>query len=335
MSSNQKEKASNSLDQKPRRRARPFLLTITVIYAAAVLGIPLTSPELLIHALLCYAPPLLLAIPLTISGIISLFLLTRRRFPKTQLLTLATIAITLPFLYTFEINPIRPEHGEPNLRVLTCNILFTTREVPELAEYIKKNNVDLIFLQENGGGSSSPANYLKHKFPNYHLFAEGSAAILSRWPLSETRATKQKSLPQRRILTAKVNAPVPFRAATMHWFVPQISRQLKHFEHSIPLQIQDCDQLLDILKDEQLPLVFGGDFNNPPRHGLTRKLREQYNNTFSTVGSGPGLTFSSETPLIRIDHLYTNEKITPITCSPGPSFRSDHFSLLADYEVLK
>ncbi|MFM9873455.1 MAG: endonuclease/exonuclease/phosphatase family protein [Fimbriimonadaceae bacterium] len=327
MSSRKREKSQ----PKPKRKARPILLVLTITYAFVVLLAPHLPPELLIHALLCYAPPQLLCIPLVCAGVPSLYLLIRKRFPRIQLLTLLIITVSIPFIYSYELNLFKPRAVKPNLRVLTCNILFTTREVPGMLDYIRKERVDLIFLQENEGGSESPSTYLSSRLPDYHLFADGSTAILSRWPLTETKSIQQHSLEQRRILTAKVNAPTPFRAVTMHWSVPQISRNLKNFQHSIPMQIEDCNQLQQVIEDERLPLIFGGDFNNPPRHALTHRLRQHYSNAFSEVGSGPGITFASNYPFVRIDHLYTNSKIQPISCAPGPSFGSDHLSLRGDF----
>jgi endonuclease/exonuclease/phosphatase (EEP) superfamily protein YafD len=329
MSSRKSEKTQSS----SRRKARPVLLFLTLTYAVVILGAPLLPPEYLIHAFLCYAPPQLLCIPLVCTAVPSLYLLIRKRFPRIQLLTLLIILVSIPYIYSYELNLFKPKTSKPNLRVLTCNILFTTREVPEMLAYIKKEKVDLIFLQENEGGSESPSTFLSNRLPDYYLFADGTTAILSRWPLTETKSIKQHSLEQRRILTAKVNAPTPFRAATMHWSVPQISRNLKNFQHSIPMQIEDCDQLLQVLQGENLPLIFGGDFNNPPRHALTSRLRQHYTNAFSEVGSGPGITFGSAYPFVRIDHLYTNSKIQPVTCAPGPSFRSDHFSLQGEFAI--
>ncbi len=331
MSSRRREKTQ----PKPKQKPRPILLTVTTIYILIILTAPYFPTRFIGHALLCYAPPQLLFIPLGCAAVPSLYLLIRNRFPKIQLLTLLAIVISLPLIYSYELNLFKPKPPKPNLRVMTCNILFTTREVPEMLAFIKSNKVDLIFFQENEGDTDSPAAYIAKNLPDYHLFTDGSTAILSRWPLTETKSIPQHSLEQRRILIAKVNSPTPFRAATMHWSVPQISRNLKNFEQSIPKQIEDCDQLINALKNEKLPLIFGGDFNNTPRHSLTHKLQKIYTNAFSEVGSGPGITFASNYPFVRIDHLYTNSKIQPISCSPGPSFGSDHLSLQGEFHIIK
>jgi len=329
MSSRKREKNSPETKRKPR----PILLTLTIVYSLIVLLAPFLPPDLLIHALLCYAPPQLLCIPLACAAVPSLYLLLRRRAPKLQLITVTIIAVSIPLIYDYELNLFKTKPAQPNLRVMTSNILFTNREVPQMLDYIKAEKVDLILFQENEGDQQSPAQYIKDNLPDYHLFADGSTAILSRWPLTETQSIPQHSLEHRRILTAKVNAPIPFRAVTMHWSVPQISRNIKNFERSIPMQIADYNQLVKVLKGEKLPLIFGGDFNNTPRHGLTHRLEKTYTNAFSTVGAGPGITFASNYPFVRIDHLYTNSKIQPVTCKPGPSFGSDHLSLQGEFKV--
>jgi endonuclease/exonuclease/phosphatase (EEP) superfamily protein YafD len=322
------------IDQPTPKRAkskpRPVLLALVILYQIVIFAAPFFPFDSLAHSLLTYAPPQLLAIPLAIFAIISLVRSFKRGHTKLQLFTLVLIALSIPFFYSYHL-PLSKPAGQPDLRVLTVNILFTNREVPDLVTYIQSEKIDLIFLQENEGGPESPASYIHTKLPHFYLFKDGSTAILSRWPLSETKSIPQKSLVHRRILTARVNAPTPFRAGTLHWSVPQISQGLDRFAASVPKQIADFDQTLPIFENESLPLVFGGDFNNPPRHHHTRILSQKFTNAFTAVGSGPGLTYSSETPLVRIDHFYSNSKLTPLSCSPGPSFGSDHLSLRADF----
>ena len=79
------------------------------------------------------------------------------------------------------------------------------------------------------------------------------------------------------------------------------------------------------------PIVIGGDFNAPAGDAVFRELEPDFTNAFDAVGSGWGNTFPNKSPLLRIDHIYTNPQLTPIRARTVESVNSDHRMIVADF----
>ncbi|QYK54288.1 MAG: endonuclease/exonuclease/phosphatase family protein [Fimbriimonadaceae bacterium] len=215
--------------------------------------------------------------------------------------------------------------------MLTHNVNFESREMPELRNYIIENKIDLVYLQEVKGGDESPASYLQKNLPGWYMITERETAILSRFELTDIKSIPLGSLPQRVVLSATVNAPTPFRAMTCHWSVPQFRKKL--LRANFPDQHSDYETTLQAIQESELPIILGGDFNCTPRHGLMRSLSNKLQNAFTSVGSGSGLTFSARNLLVRIDHLFSSKGIRPAKCVVEPSFGSDHHALFAEFAL--
>ena len=222
-------------------------------------------------------------------------------------------------------------HQDGTLRILTINVEMGNRDVPGLKEAIEEGKIDLVMMQEVKGGAESPAAKILRDFPTWHLATAGEVTILSRWPLADVRTFPLRSVPGRFILAAKVEAPKPFMALTTHWSVPQISKGFKGLTNTISSQIHDFEDTSSALDRYHTPLIIGGDFNNPPRQGLSGMMSGRLTDAFSGAGTGFGWTYSSTHPVVRIDHLYSSQELVPTFAEVGPSFGSDHYSLYTEY----
>jgi endonuclease/exonuclease/phosphatase (EEP) superfamily protein YafD len=294
---------------------------------------PLLPVESLTHNVLTYSPPILVCIPaiFAVAIILVKFLLKKanRLDLANFLLCFASSFIIIGFQFPL---PTKGTSGQ-SVRILTTNVEFHNRAVPGLREFIRDRKVDVVMLQEVKGGAQSPAELLKKDLPGWSLASVGDVSILSRWPLSDIHETPLRSLPGRFILSATVNSPKPFRAMTTHWSVPQISKGLQRLKSTIEAQEQDYVDTANAISQETQPVILGGDFNNPPRHGLSRKLSDQMVDAFSSRGFGPGWTYPAQRPMVRIDHLFSNKSNKPIHAEVGPSFGSDHRSLFAEFAI--
>jgi endonuclease/exonuclease/phosphatase (EEP) superfamily protein YafD len=331
-----KRKSVKTSTPKPeaKLRPKPILFSLTALYASILFfGAELPADQPL-HSLVAYAPPQMLCIPLAIASIIALPLLFRRGHRALALVTILCAVLSALHTYQYQFRA-QPTTRPTDLRVLTCNFLFLNKDVSAITKYIIHEKIDLIYLQENEGGDQSPAVRIHAVLTDYHLFRKGSTAILSRFPISNTEAIQQKSLTHRYILAADIDGPIKFRAMTLHWSVPQITGGLPHFFRSVKKQTLDFELTNTVLDQQELPVLLGGDFNNPPRHAFTKSLSKRLTNAFQEVGNGFGFTFSSDQALTRIDHLYSSRELIPIRCVVGPSFGSDHFSLRTDYTLAK
>jgi len=317
--------------QPTSKKRKPILAILVTVYLVIVLTSPYTPSNTFYHSIFNYAPPSALCIPFVPALTVLLYKIIRKRSMKYDPLIVAAIVISIPVIFTYEI-PLSPKVTSGNwVRVLTHNVNFESREMPELRNYIIENKIDVVYLQEVKGGDESPASYLEKNLPGWHMVTERETAILSRFELSDIKSIPLGSLPQRVVLSATVNAPSPFRAMTCHWSVPQFRKKL--LRANFPDQQADYQTTLQAIQDSELPIILGGDFNCTPRHGLMRKLSTQLQNAFSAVGSGQGLTFSSKNNLVRIDHLYSSKGIQPVKCTVEPAFGSDHHALFAEFAL--
>lgn len=319
-----------SVEVKSKRKS-PILAAITCLYLLAVHVTPFTDSSTFFHSLFTYAPPLALCIPLVPASVILLYKIARKRSYRFDSHLVLAIVISIPFIFSYVLPKSPSITGEQNLRVLTHNVNFESREMPELLAYIKTNEIDLVLLQEVKGGELSPASYLQKNLPGWSMVTERETAILARFELTDIQSIKLGSLPHRVVLSATVNSPTPVRAVTCHWGVPQFRKKLLGISSAD--QQEDYATTMQALNESDLPVILGGDFNCTPRHGLMRSLGSKLTNAFSQVGSGPGLTFSSRQLLVRIDHLFSSPGVEPIKCRVESAFGSDHHSLFAEFAL--
>lgn len=84
-----------------------------------------------------------------------------------------------------------------------------------------------------------------------------------------------------------------------------------------------------------LPILIGGDFNGGPDSSELAALRDsgQFQSAFDVAGLGWGYTRPSSFPWARIDHILASPAWSVTSCWVGPSFGSDHKSLIADVSL--
>ena len=80
------------------------------------------------------------------------------------------------------------------------------------------------------------------------------------------------------------------------------------------------------------PTLIAGDFNNGPDASRLAELRDSglYQSAFDVAGWGWGYTRPASFGFARIDHILANSSWTVTSCWTGPSFGSDHKSLIAE-----
>jgi endonuclease/exonuclease/phosphatase (EEP) superfamily protein YafD len=101
-------------------------------------------------------------------------------------------------------------------------------------------------------------------------------------------------------------------------------------------QTRGLVQLASLLPDEELPVLLAGDFNFTCRHRMHRILAEQgLDDAHDSAGWGRGSTWPANgilacLPGVRIDHLYTDSRLTCTSIQVGHRCGSDHRPLLAE-----
>lgn len=318
--------------EKPKKKGQTLFLTVLYGWLGLCLLTPFLPASNFIHSVFTYTPPLVLCIPIALLGLITLIKLMRKRFVKQNLLASTALLIATPMILGFRIPIFGVAENKTAFRVMTFNAFFSNHKVPGLANEIRERKLDVVLLQEVRKGSSQATETLQREFPDWHLATEGDVAIFSRWPLQDIESHYLRSKTNRCLLGATVKAPEPFRVFTTHWSVPQITKGMDKLKRTLDAQTYDFEDTARILEQQKLPVVVGADFNNPPRHRFSILLAEKFEDAFTDRGFGPGWTYPSGRPYTRIDHLYCSKSLQAVRAEVGPSFGSDHRSVIAEFQ---
>lgn len=282
------------------------------------------------HTLFTMAPP---NIVVGMALLLLCIILWRRR-TKGRPLALAVGSCLLlgPGLLSFSIPSSRqfPSSKEPDVRVMSLNVHYESRYLIRALDQARQNKLDLILLQENKGDGELMGDWLAKELGGWHQVHVGETAILSRWPLTDVRARELPVENWRSILSATVNGPKTFRAVTCHWTIDRFFEPGDGLDRGAKAQRANLLATLEECRNQGMPVILGGDFNNTPRNGLTRALSAEMINCFDAAGWGPGWTFPSRAPVLRIDHLYVSDGAVPLKSWVGPDVGSDHRPIFAE-----
>ena len=108
----------------------------------------------------------------------------------------------------------------------------------------------------------------------------------------------------------------------------------KNIIHKIKLGVLKRASQADFIKDEinhcPHPFILCGDFNDVPVSYAYEKIGKGLQNAFVEKGSGISRTFSSISPTLRIDNIFTDKNFTIIDYTRIIKSYSDHFPIIAD-----
>lgn len=229
--------------------------------------------------------------------------------------------------------PPRPM-PETGLRVMTFNCLGTKNLDKEaLVEYIEKNRIDILCLQESRHPDthSDLGEELAEQLDGWTAVAGRETSIVTRLPVRSSRIRRSLLLNPRDTVSVDLGGDKPLTVVNAHFPVPYFLGKWQGTLGRIERGDKAREQHWATAKAEIAgpeTVLFCGDLNTPPTHGLYRQIERVAKNAFASAGSGFGYTFSSKRPLTRIDHVWT-KGLEPVWCSPGPSFGSDHRCVIA------
>ena len=97
------------------------------------------------------------------------------------------------------------------------------------------------------------------------------------------------------------------------------------------------DELQEVLQGMppvEGPILICGDFNEPPLSYNYRQMQKAgYVDTFMKVGHGIKPTYAGKLPLLRIDYIWANDKVTPLCFKRHREKASDHYPIMLDFKI--
>lgn len=236
-----------------------------------------------------------------------------------------------------QCGPATPYHGKPVLRVMTFNTanFYFGNPTEEIAAW----EPDIILLQQ-----TNPALTIQIAERVFQGKGEFRTVlfngVISRWKIRKESAdpkTRSQQIeietPDGRLLTV-VNVHLATAATDLQLWTKSAWRD--HGKNR-KLRKKEISQILQTLQQSSSPaetsIIFGGDFNSPSTDVIHRRLSKEFVDAFSKVGTGWGNTFHSRFPILRIDHIYTSQHLTPVRCRAIKTLKSDHRYVVADFLI--
>ncbi|GAA1922926.1 endonuclease/exonuclease/phosphatase family protein [Nocardioides hwasunensis] len=228
------------------------------------------------------------------------------------------------------------EFSQPRrLRLLSFNTHRSTGTVNAIAEEILELDPDIVLLQEVDRkmlrtGSVDQAEVLADAVGMDGSFSanlvrgsgEYGTLVLSRFDIVQ----------QGRIALA--SAPGA-EARGLQWVTLDVAGQPvrvynTHLESTRPaVRLAQAEQVADILAEDDLPTVLGGDLNAWPASGAVAAIGRELTDTWTAAGQGRSATSRGGR---KIDYLFVRG-MRPILSQVAPSGASDHDRLWADVRL--
>ena len=95
------------------------------------------------------------------------------------------------------------------------------------------------------------------------------------------------------------------------------------------------ERIKEEMNKSPYPVIVCGDFNDVPNSYAYNTIGKGLQNAFASKGTGIGRTFSGISPTLRIDNIFTGDKFVTEQFLRINKKLSDHFPIIADFEIKK
>ncbi len=227
------------------------------------------------------------------------------------------------------------------LKVMSVNLLYTNQHTGPFTWNVLNESPDVILFQEYTShwheelqSNDNPKwGAIKEVFPHTCVAPREDSfgtAIYSKLPFVEKPNLRvplgQATEPQVRAVIDFEGRPIALY--NIHLLPPW------GMEYTIEHRSQFAD-LLDVLKNEKLPTIMGGDFNFTENSANAADLKTiGFTDAHDQGGQGRGATWPVNSffrwiPSIRLDHIYTSDAFVCTECRTGNCQGSDHLPVIA------
>lgn len=258
-------------------------------------------------------------------GLWSVFLALFRRW-RTAVVTLLIALLNLVLLLPFYSRP-GEKAGEPELRIVSANVLKDNRQPQRLLALVRRLHPDIVAIIEATPEYMAGLEPLRADYPyrvgEAQLDPDGSV-LLSRLPLSsaDVMIFADGSYPT---IVARLDGERPVTLMATH---PPPPRSSKHLQ----TRTTEMEAIAEIVANRPGPVVVVGDFNSTPWSPYFADLLQHTRLQDARLGFGLQTTWPVEQiPLrIPIDQALVSEDVVVHDFHAGPDIGSDHFPIIVD-----
>lgn len=290
--------------------------------------------------------------------------LIRRRW-LVALLPVAALLVNIPFISAMvqPWGPTAQDEASYDLKVATYNVHGFRGEygfryvVEQVGALLAEEKADVVCLEEFRTTSDydtlQVVTMLGYPYAAYHE----SVAVLSRYPLSDTKAILFKEkVPNKTNGAIRVDITTPsgrVRLVACHLqttglssmervyardygmrFVP-FGRLSEGLTENARLRAIQADQIAARAKNPTFPVIVAGDFNDIPSSYTYYVMTRVLEDTFRENGRGWGSTYRGAMGLLRLDYIFTSSTLECTRCYSLDTELSDHKPVFAALKFRK
>jgi len=240
----------------------------------------------------------------------------------------------------------------------------------KMMELLKQQNADVLCLQEFHTSIDphyyNNIEYIRNElgYPYYYFTYEEdskdhyySSIIFSRLPIVDTGRIYY---PKPGITEVLLHADLKFQGDTVRVYTTHLQsvlfsksdydkiEQIQHGEEGMiknsrsifskwklaaGIRGRQANTVRDELNSSPFPVVFTGDLNDVPTSYTYAAVRGNRRDAFLEKGFGIGRTFSSISPTLRIDYIFTDKKYSVLRLKKYVRDLSDHYMMVVDLKI--
>lgn len=239
---------------------------------------------------------------------------------------LAVVSLYLLFSPVFRLGGSSHAAGEGvSVKVITFNVHWSQPNVPAIADFIRTEKPEIVVLQEVSRRTADAINdNLRAAYPYRRFcldFAGCDSAILSKWPILESRHI-YRSVKTPPAISTLVELPngASLRVVGVHLMNPNDPGR----------QTREIEWLSEHVREAREPTLVAGDLNLTPWTSALRRFERQTGLVRATgmAGTWPA-TSRFIPPVFPIDHVLAPAGSRIIDVRRGPKLSSDHLPVIA------
>ncbi|MCH5599630.1 endonuclease/exonuclease/phosphatase family protein [Niabella ginsengisoli] len=206
-----------------------------------------------------------------------------------------------------------------------------------------------------GKGLKYPYHYFSHDVDGDRLF--NGSVIFSRFPIIDTGMVRfpRPTLPDALVFVDIKMGKKLVRVYTTHLQSNQFRKEdiskieelkgakgnvvsnarqiLSKLSIAIRHRSIQADMVNSVISNSPHPVIFSGDLNDVPNSYTYRTVKGDMQDAFLQKGFGIGRTYTSLSPTLRIDYIFTDKNFDVLQCKRITTKYSDHYMVVADMKL--